>query len=507
MTLALKARQHLKDDLAYYAPRCLKIQAKDGRILALKFNAAQQYIHDKLEQQRAERGMVRALVLKGRQQGTSTYVQARFYHRTTHGRGLRAFILTHEDKATHHIFGITDRFHRNCPAPVKPHTGKSNANELSFDLLDSGYAVGTAKTKETGRSQTLQFFHGSEVAYWPNANGHFSGVMQAIPDMPGSEVILESTSAGATGKFHALWQQAAAGEIEYLTIFVPWFWQPEYRRPVPANFAPTSEEQSFMALYGLTLEQVAWRRFKIAELGSVYDFRREYPATAAEAFSIEMPGALWTRKLLGDTRVAQAPALQRVVVAVDPASKSNENSNETGIVVAGIAANQHAYVLADLSIKAQPSMWADRAIKLGLDAYQGDVVVYESNQGGDMVATTLRAIRDAVPLREVIASKGKQARAEPIAALWGGPLMDGAQGRVHMVGTHIALEDQLCTWQPQTGAESPDRLDAMVWALTELLGTSASAAAWTEYMKGHDAHGRPLADAKPVPAVVQEDLA
>jgi terminase large subunit-like protein len=483
VTLAVKTRQHLKDDLAYYAPRALKIKAKDGRIIPLKFNPAQQYIHDALEKQRQEKGMVRALILKGRQQGTSTYVQARFYHRATHGKGLRAFILTHEDKATKHIFEIADRFHRNCPAPVKPHTGKSNANELSFDLLDSGYSVGTARTKETGRSFTLQFFHGSEVAYWPNASGHFSGVMQAIPDAMGSEVILESTSAGATGTFYALWQQASTGELDYQTIFVPWFWQTEYRRPVPANFCPTSEEESFAAQYGLVMEQVVWRRFKIAELGSVYAFRREYPATAAEAFSIEMPGALWTRKLLADTRVEQAPPLIRTLVAVDPASKSNEKSNETGIIVAGLGANRHAYILSDLSIKALPSVWADRAIKAGMDAYDADRIVYESNQGGDMVATTLRAIRGSVALKEVVASKGKQARAEPVAALWGGPDGTGEQGRCHMVGTHIALEDQLCTWQPQTGDESPDRLDAMVWAIHELLIVGAGGTEWGEYAK------------------------
>src|SRR5437899_11418539 len=137
--------------------------------------------------------------------------------------GQRAIKLRRNEKATHRTYGTDMRNKHSGPAPVKPHTGKSNANELSFDLLDSGYSVGTAKTKETGRSQTLQFFHGSEVAYWPNANGHFSGVMQAIPDMPGSEVILESTSAGATGECYALWQQAVAGELDYATIFVPWF--------------------------------------------------------------------------------------------------------------------------------------------------------------------------------------------------------------------------------------------------------------------------------------------
>lgn len=439
------------------------------------FNDAQRFIHAALEKQKRETGRVRALILKGRQQGTSTYVQGRYYHKVTHGKGLRAFILTHDDKATQNLFDITDRLHRHCPAPVKPHTGIANAKELSFDLLDSGYSVGTARTKETGRSFTLQFFHGSEVAYWLNASAHLAGAMQAVSDEPGTEVILESTSAGAVGLFHAMWMAAERGELDYIPVFVPWFWQREYRRPVPANFTPTTEEESFAALYELDMEQVVWRRFKIAELGSVYVFRREYPATPAEAFSVEMPGALWTRQLLEDTRVLQAPQLTRIVVAIDPASKSNQNSNETGIVVAGLARNGHAYILEDLSLKTTPGIWARRAIELGLDAYKADVVVYEANQGGDMVAHTLSTVRDNIPLREVTASKNKQARAEPIAAFWGGPKADGVGGKCHMVGKHIALEDQLCTWEPQEGEESPDRLDAMVWALHALLVTAEPA--------------------------------
>lgn len=483
MTVALKTRQRLKDELPYYAERCLKIRAKDGRIILLRLNDAQQYIHQRIEAQRHERGLVRALLLKGRQQGSSTYVQARFYHHTTHGRGLRAFILTHEDKATKYLFDITDRFHRNCPRPVRPHTGAANANELVFDRLDSGYSVGTAKTKETGRSFTIQLFHGSEVAYWPNARAHMSGIMQAIPDAPGSEVILESTSAGATGAFHAMWQAAEAGELDYLTIFVPWYWQKEYRRPVPKGFELTSEEEAYRALYSLDLEQIAWRRHKIIELGSVYEFRREYPATAAEAFSVEMPGALWTRQLLDQTRVATAPPLVRVVVAVDPASKSNENSNETGIVVAGIAADTHVYILNDLSIKALPAVWAARALSAKQN-YRAGFIVYEDNQGGENVAQTLRAADGTVALKAVTAHDNKQARAEPISLIWAGVKPDHSDGRIHMVGHHIALEDQLCTWQPQTGDESPDRLDAMVWACHELLVTGAGGVEWGRYIEG-----------------------
>src|ERR1700704_4495318 len=187
-----KAR--LATDYAYFAPECLKIRAKAGSITPFCFNRAQLFIHARLAQQRAATGRVRALILKGRQQGCSTYVGGRFYHRAIHGRGLRVFILTHEDPATQNLFDMVDRFHAHCPAEIRPVTGHANAKELSFDALDSGYRVATAATKGAGRSSTVQLFHGSEVAFWPNADSHAAGVLQAVPDMPDTEVILESTA-------------------------------------------------------------------------------------------------------------------------------------------------------------------------------------------------------------------------------------------------------------------------------------------------------------------------
>jgi hypothetical protein len=162
-------REKLKTDFIHYAEKCLKIRTKAGAIWPLKLNAAQLHIHACLEKQLQEKGRVRALVLKGRQQGCSTYVEARFYWKVTHQKGVRAFILTHLDDASRNIYQIVKRFHENCPAAVKPHTGFSNSRELVFDRLDSGYQVGTAKSSGVGRSNTLQYFHGSEVAY--RANG------------------------------------------------------------------------------------------------------------------------------------------------------------------------------------------------------------------------------------------------------------------------------------------------------------------------------------------------
>lgn len=312
-------RQRLKDDFQHYAARCMKIRTKSGAVEPLVLNQAQRYLHERLEQQRAETGKVRALVLKGRQQGISTYIGARYYWRCTHAKGLRVFILTHEQSATDNLFGMVDRYHQHCPALVKPSTGAANAKELFFHKLDGGYEVGTAGTKAVGRSKTVQLFHGSEVAFWPNASTHFAGVVQAIPDLPGTEIVLESTANGVGGEFHERWQQAEAGIGDYIAVFVPWYWQDEYSRPVPPGFSLDSEEQAYAAAYGLSLGQMAWRRAKIAELKDPLLFKQEYPATAAEAFQMTGHDSYIPAPLIVRARKTECQPSGALVIGADPA--------------------------------------------------------------------------------------------------------------------------------------------------------------------------------------------
>lgn len=278
-------RQRLKDDFVHYALKCLKIRTKAGAIAPLELNTAQKYIHSKVEEQRAKTGKVRAIILKGRQQGCSTYIEGRLYWRVTHTRGVRAFILTHEEDATNNLFELATRYHESCPSLVKPSTSAANAKELKFDKLDSGYKVGTAGNKAVGRSSTVQFFHGSEVGFWPNAQQHAAGILQAIPDEPGTEVYKESTANGVGNYFHKEWQDAEAGLSEYIAIFVPWYWQEEYRKDA-TGFIPDAEEEIYQESYCLTGEQMAWRRAKIVELKDPTLFKQEYPASAAEAFQV-----------------------------------------------------------------------------------------------------------------------------------------------------------------------------------------------------------------------------
>lgn len=174
----------------------------------------------------------------------------------------------------------------------------------------------------------------------------------------------------------------------------------------------------------------------------------------------DTPGAIWQRTRIDELRVEQPPELVRVVVAIDPAATSGPEANETGIIVAGKGIDGHGYILADRSCRMSPAGWAGRAV-IAFDEFQADRVVGEANNGGDMVESTVRTVRASIPFRKVHASRGKRVRAEPIAALY-------EQGRVHHVGSLAALEDQLCNWTAEGVDWSPDRLDALVWALTEL---------------------------------------
>ncbi len=281
----------LRSDFPYYAKSFLKIRSKSGKIEPLQLNTAQQYIHDLVETQKRETGKVRALILKGRQQGCSTYVEARFYHRTSLGRGLRAFILSHEADSSANLFTMAMRFNENCPPAMRPATDRSNRQELVFSRTNCSYRVATAGKDNVGRSETIQLFHGSEVAYWPHASAHASGALQAVPDEEGTEIFLESTANGMANLYHQMWVKAEKGLSDYIAIFVPWFWQEEYQRAVPREFVLNQEEEVYMEDHQIPIECMVWRRAKIADIDED-EFRREYPATAAEAFQTSGKGIL-----------------------------------------------------------------------------------------------------------------------------------------------------------------------------------------------------------------------
>lgn len=197
-------------------------------------------------------------------------------------------------------------------------------------------------------------------------------------------------------------------------------------------------------------------------------------------FLDDTPGALWTRAMIEECRRHRSPELARVVVAIDPAVTSGGGANETGIIVAGKDTAGRGYVLADLSCRLGPDGWARRAVG-AFDDFQADRIVAEVNQGGDLVENVLRTVDSTIPFRALRASRGKAVRAEPIAALY-------EQKRISHVGGFAQLEDQMCAFAAgastgggglSTSSLSPDRVDALVWAFTDLLlGNQTQAKVW-----------------------------
>ena len=179
-------------------------------------------------------------------------------------------------------------------------------------------------------------------------------------------------------------------------------------------------------------------------------------------FGDDVLGALWTMNMISAYRVAEAPALVRIVVGVDPAVTSQEKSEETGIIVGGICAAGHIYILDDVSMKGTPLEWG-QAVVAAYKKWKADRIIGEVNQGGDLVETVLRGIERAIPYKSVHASRGKILRAEPISGLY-------EQGYVHHVGEFPELEDEMVSYTGDKTDDSPNRLDAMVHLATELSG-------------------------------------
>jgi hypothetical protein len=285
------------NDFEFFAKTCLKIVDKDGNLHPLILNKEQKILHEKLEEQLRTKGKVRAIVLKGRQQGVSTYVEGRFYWqlwKTKQGRTLRAFILTHKDEATDNLFNMAKRYHDNMPPHLKPPLSRSNVKELIFADTGCNYSVGTAGGVEIGRSLTLHYIHSSECAFWPNAEMHVASLLNtALSKAAGTESIIESTANGIGNVYYRYWQDAAKNQSEYEAIFLPWFWHEKNVLECPENWNPPEEFYEYGQLYELTWEQIYWAYVTNREFASaaglphdkfVPKFQQEYPANADEAF-------------------------------------------------------------------------------------------------------------------------------------------------------------------------------------------------------------------------------
>lgn len=316
------------------------IKPKGGSgCIPLVLNRAQKHVRDCLEKQRERLGYVRATIIKGRQQGISTYISSRFYQKTTRQQNKSAFIFAHTSMSASNLYNMTKTFYERSPENERPELDKSNDKELRFKPNGSGYKVATAGAAEVGRGETIEYLHWSEVAFSAKTEMHSKGLMEAVPELPGTEIILESTANGSGNFFHRMvkmgltGQQIVEGESggqyqiasDWITIFCPWYWQEEYTRPVPAGFEPTEEESELLDLYGddgLTIEHLVWRRHKIAgKHGDTFAFKQEYPFNVQEAFFKETEFQLIRTEYVIKARYAEPYHCGRepLIIGLDPA--------------------------------------------------------------------------------------------------------------------------------------------------------------------------------------------
>ena len=286
----LKKRKELKEyesDFELFAEEQLKIITKDSSIgfVPFQFNAAQKNITEQLNKQLAETGRVRAIILKARQQGISTYCAGRVFWKTYFNANTRSVVMAHDSATSDALFDMSKNIITHMEPQYAPTFKKSNAKEIQFEHNDAKYRLYTAGSPEAGRGTTPTIAHLSEVAFWQHDDKILAGLFQGISQAEGTEVILESTANGAAGEFYRLWQGAVAGENEYIPIFLPWYLTPEYYREAPEDFELSVEEEEYKAEYDLSDDQMYWRRLKIGE-GGLRKFQQEYPATAEEAFLV-----------------------------------------------------------------------------------------------------------------------------------------------------------------------------------------------------------------------------
>lgn len=305
-----------------YCEHFLKIIDKQQQLVTLRFKPAQAMLYEIIREEHAKGKPVRIVVLKGRQLGCSTMIEGIFFADSAVTENASTLIIAHEDDATKHLFDMNKLFFDNLPDPIRPMRQASNAQELIFANptkdprekernpgLRSRIRCITAGGKGGGRSFTFRNVHGSECAFWPNFLSTHIALMAAVPKTPDSCVIYETTANGL-GEFKDFWDDAVAGRNDFRAVFLPWYLDPDYARPVEPGTEWTAYERELMERLGLTPEQLSWRRWTIRTdcAGDEAFFRQEYPTFPEEAFLTTGRPYFDNEKVMLLAGTAEAPA-------------------------------------------------------------------------------------------------------------------------------------------------------------------------------------------------------
>ena len=273
-----------------YIEEYIKIRDKQGRIVPLRFNEPQMRYYNVIKKLREQNKPIRIIILKARQMGFSTETEGIIFKNVVTKHNYNAGIVAHKADSTNNLFEMSKRMYEFLPDEIKPDKKKSNAKELVFNNdngtgLDSKIKCMTAGGNGIGRSDTFTALHLSEFAFWEgNKKDTLAGLIQSVPNTPESIVIIESTANGFE-YFKELWDNAVAGKNDFYALFIGWNELDEYQMPY-TGFELTKEEKELQQLYGLTLEQLTWRRWCIQNNcgGDIDTFKQEYPICPEEAF-------------------------------------------------------------------------------------------------------------------------------------------------------------------------------------------------------------------------------
>lgn len=308
----------LANDPHWYIQNFLKIRNKNSKLVPFQFNSAQLILNERLRHCEKNKIPKKFIILKARQMGISTWSEGQIFARTASRPFVNSLIIAHEDTATQNLFNMSKLYYEELPNEIRPMKKYSNEKALSFENptnddiekqsnpgLRSKITVATAGSKEAGRSATINNLHISELAFFPNPEITMLALMQSVPDNLDSMVLIESTANGVGDYFHRMWKQAERGESEFIPIFLPWFTEPNYMKEFSTDLEKEqfrrevdmvtkdsagkeifTEEKNLMEKHDLTLEQLHWRKYTIANKcnGDLERFQQEYPSTPEEAF-------------------------------------------------------------------------------------------------------------------------------------------------------------------------------------------------------------------------------
>jgi hypothetical protein len=288
-------------DYEFFAESSYKVISEGGRLVPYRFREANRLLLASRNRQLRERGFVRLLIVKARQLGISTEISGFYLHDNILVPCTSTHIHTHHSDTTDHLFDIVKTYVRHLPACLKPKIISDSNKTLIFGN-ESSYSLGTARSGSGGRGTTSQKFHGAETAFWENEDEQMTGILQTVHDVPGTEIMFESTGNGNKGMFYEQCMLALDGEGDYELLFLPWYLHPGYRRTPPEGFRLTEEEKQLSQVYNLSDAQLFWRRTKLANMGNkLWRFKQEFPINIQEAFQFPT-GTFYDADLIASAR-------------------------------------------------------------------------------------------------------------------------------------------------------------------------------------------------------------